>query len=109
MTAATTAIDLVSLRENTLGDLLYQHHKGLRPVPPAYGEAHSVTSVTRRADPGTLVPERLRLPIDWRVWTFRPCCRFAPSSLSRVILRTSRWLTSAAPPGMTGDIYHRMV
>src|SRR5712691_8295363 len=66
MTAATTAIDLMSLRAN-IGRPPFNGATKLGAVPPACPEAHSVTSVTRRSGPGTLVPDRLRPPTDWRM------------------------------------------
>src|SRR5712691_12997591 len=105
MTAATTAIDLVSLRENILRDLLLSAPQRFAPRTPSLrrGTLRHISHPAARPwdlGPGATPPSDRLARMD--VQAMLPLCAIV------VVVsnwRTSRWLTSAAPPGMTGDIY----
>src|SRR6266851_10275300 len=105
MTAVTTAIDLVSLRENIWETSFYQHRKSLPRTPSLRrGTLRHISHPAARPwdlGPGATPPSDRLARMD--VQAMLPLCAIVVVVSN---LRTSRWLTSAAPLGMTGDIYH---
>src|SRR5713101_3260616 len=109
MTAATTAIDLVSLRENIWETSFLSAPQKFAPRTPSLrrGTLRHISHPAARPwdlGPGaTPLSDRLaRMDVQ----AMLPLCAIVVVASN---LRTSRCLTSAAPPGMTADIYQRMV